>query len=205
MKKHFLITFLLLSGFLAVNSQSIDVFAFSGYTFADKFPISGGSAKIHGGHTFGGSVSYNLSEYYAFEILYSRQESRATAYSSYLNIDTDEPISVNYILAGGNRLAPISDQASFYGGVKLGAVVYAAKLNTRDNITKFAAGLSGGFKYALNNNIGLRLQANLNFPIIDAGASLWWSPGSGVDVGVSSYTPIMQFGFTGGLVFMLAK
>jgi hypothetical protein len=83
--------------------------------------------------------------------------------------------------------------------------IYAPKLHTRDNITKFAAGISGGFKYALNNNIGLRLQANLNFPIIDAGASLWWSPGSGVDVGVSSYTPIMQFGFTGGLVFMLAK
>ncbi len=205
MKKHFIITILLLSSLLTVRAQSIDIFAFSGYTFADKFPITGGSAKIHDGHTFGGSVSYNLSEYYAFEIMYSRQESRATAFSKYQNIDTDEPISVNYILAGGNRLASISEQASFYGGIKLGAVVYAAKLNTRDNITKFAAGLSGGFKYTFSKHIGLRLQANLNFPIVDAGASLWWSPGSGVDVGVSSYTPIMQFGFTGGLVFNLAK
>ena len=190
---------------LSAMAQSFEVTAFSGYTFADKFPISGGSAKINDGHTYGGILSYNHNESYAFELLYSRQETRGSAKSSYLNLDNDEAISVNYILAGSNRMIPTSVHGAFFGGIKLGAVIFSPKLNQYSNVTKFAVGITGGYKHMLNDIIGIRLQANLYAPIIDAGANFWWSPGNGTSVGVSSYTPILQFGLNGGIVFKLGK
>lgn len=70
-------------------------------------------------------------------------------------------------------------------------------------MTRFAVGLNVGGAYYFTEQLGLRIQANLNAPVTDIGANLWWSPGSGIDVGVSSYTPVLQFGFTGGLVVRL--
>jgi hypothetical protein len=201
MKKTTAFFFVLISVAFSAGAQTFEIFGFSGYTFGDKLPISGGTAKIYDGHTYGGILGYNLSETYVIEVLYSRQDSRVTAFSDFLNLDVDEPISANYILAGSNRLIPLSEKATFFSGVKLGAVIFGSKDDNFDDVTKFAAGLNGGFKTAFTENIGVRLQANLNFPITDVGASLWWSSGGGTNVGVSSYTPVIQFGFTGGLVY----
>jgi hypothetical protein len=41
--------------------------------------------------------------------------------------------------------------------------------------------------------------------ISNVGANLWWSPGAGTSVGVGGWSSVIQFGFTGGLVFRLAK
>lgn len=203
MKKTTVIVLFIVSMAFSAGAQSLEIFGFSGYTFGDKFPISGGSAKIYDGHTYGGNLSYNLSETYAVEILYSRQDSRVTAFSSYLNLDVDEPMATSYIMAGSNRLIPLSEKAVFFSGLKLGAVIFSSKDDAFDAVTKFAAGFNGGFKTTFTENLGIRVQANLNFPITDVGASLWWGSGSGTSVGVSSYTPIIQFGFTGGLVYRL--
>jgi hypothetical protein len=63
--------------------------------------------------------------------------------------------------------------------------------------------INGGVKYFFTPGVGQRLQADLTFPVTNVGGSLWWSPGSGTSVGVSSYVPFLQFGFTGGLVLKL--
>lgn len=190
---------------LTAHSQELDLYMFSGHTFGHSFPISGGDARIFGGHTYGGSMSYNVSDYYAFELIFSRQNSRATAFSEQAGIDVDAKMSSNFILLGGNRLMPLNEKAIFHGGIKLGAVVYAARFNAFDPITKFAAGVGGGFRYILSNQVALRAQAHLNFPVTDIGASLWWSPGSGTSVGVAGYTPIIQFGFTAGVMLSLSR
>ncbi len=201
MKKSILILLMVIGVIISAGAQSVEIFGFSGYTFGDKFPISGGSAKIYDGHTYGGALAYNVSETYAFELMYSRQDSRVTAFSNYLNLDMDELMATNYILAGSNRLIPLSEKATLFSGIKLGAVIFSSKNNAFDDVTKFAAGFNGGFKTTFTENFGFRIQANLNFPITDMGASLWWSSGGGTSVGVSSYTPVIQFGFTGGVVY----
>jgi hypothetical protein len=203
MKKSILILLMLIGAIFSAGAQSLEIFGFSGYTFGDKLPISGGTAKIYDGHTYGVAVAYDVSETYAFELMYSRQDSRVTAFSTFLNLDVDEPISTNFILAGSNRLIPLSEKATLFSGVKLGAVIYSSKDDAFDDVTKFAAGINGGFKTTFTENFGFRIQANLNFPITDVGASLWWSSGGGTSVGVSSYTPVLHFGFTGGLVYRL--
>lgn len=197
----------LISMFLLLNvnsfSQGLSIFVHSGYTFGDRFPVYGGTGKIYDGHTYGGAINYEISDFYAIEISYSRQDSRVTAVSSSLLQAIDEPLSSNYILGGVNRQLKVSDEATLYGGLKLGAVIYSTSGSRFDAVTRFAVGLNAGAKYMFAEKIGLRIQANLNSPVTDIGSSLWWSPGSGVNVGVSSYTPILQFGFTGGLVFQL--
>ncbi len=201
MKQLLITAFIIHLSVFSVMSQPLEIFGFSGYTFADKFSISGGQAKIYDGHTYGGAIGFNLNEAYAIEILYSRQDNRVTAFSNFLNLDVDEPVSTTYILIGSNRLIPLSEQTVLFSGMKLGAVTFNSKDDAFDNVTKFAAGISGGIKLAFTDNLGLRLQANLNFPITDVGASIWWDSGGGTSAGVSTYTPIVQFGFTGGLVY----
>ena len=187
----------------SVMAQQLELFVHSGYTFGDKFPLSGGRGKIYDGHTYGGLFSVEISDFYAIELAYSRQDSRVLAISDYLGLDVDEKVSVNYILAGGNRLMKVNEKVTLFSGLKLGAVIIASKKDAFDNVTKFAVGLNAGAKYFMTEKLGLRVQANLNFPVTDVGGSLWWSPGSGLDAGVSSYTPVLQFGFTGGLVFKI--
>ncbi len=203
MKKLILLAILSFVATGAVVAQQVELFVHSGYTFGDKFPLSGGRGKIYDGHTYGGLLSVEISDFYAIELAYSRQDSRVLAISDYLGLDVDEKVSVNYILAGGNRLMKVNKKVTLFSGLKLGAVIIAAKKEAFENVTKFAVGLNAGAKYFMTETIGLRVQANLNFPVTDIGGSLWWSPGSGLDAGVSSYTPVLQFGFTGGLVFRI--
>lgn len=188
---------------LIVNAQNFEIHVHSGYSFADKFPISGGSGKMEAGHTYGGSLGYQLGEYYMIEASYIRQDADVKAYSNYLAIEVDEPVSVSYIFAGGNRLIPLDEKFNLFSGGRIGAFLLNFKNSTYENTTRFAVGVNAGFKYYITPQLGIRAQANLNFPITDVGANLWWSPGSGVDVGVESYTPLLQFGFTGGLVFVI--
>lgn len=186
-----------------VFSQHLEIFVHSGYSFADKFPIDGGRGKMEAGHTYGGSLGYQLGEEYIIEVSYMRQDADVKAYSTYFSLDVNEPVNVSYIFAGGNRLFPIDEKFNLFTGARLGAFLLNFKDSSYDNITRFAVGVNAGLKYLITPQLGIRAQANLNFPITDVGANLWWSPGSGVDVGVESYTPLLQFGFTGGLVFVI--
>lgn len=202
MKKQLLFIFFILVSISSIG-QDFKVFVHSGYTFGDKFPIYGGSGKIYDGHTYGGSLSYTLSPVYELELSYTRQDSRITVYSPGY-VDINSTASTNYFFIGTNRIVPVSESFEVFGGAKIGGVTYASKGNGFNNVTKFAVGISAGMSYFFNPNLGLRVQANLNFPVIDVGANLWWSSGNGVNTGISAYSPILQFGITGGLVFKLS-
>ncbi len=207
------LTFVLI---LMLSLLSNSVFAqlsitpYSGYTFADKTPISGGNARIGDGHTYGIYLSYGLSENYEIEMQYSRQDNKVSANYRYTNIlggisyeNISEPASVNYIMIGTNKLIPANEKVTLFTGIKLGVSIISSKNDYFDSITKFAANINGGMKYFFNDKIGLRLQADLGMPMVNLGGSFWWSPKSGVDVGVSGYSPFLQFGFKGGLIFRM--
>lgn len=204
MKKLFLLATVLFATCTISWAQGLQLYPFAGYTFADRFPISGGTARIGDGFTYGGALAFVVSDYYAVELKYSRMDADVSAYSPYNNIDIyGEPVSLNYILLGGSKLFPVSEEAILFSGLNLGVGIMGSKDDTFNTITKFAAGINAGVKYFFTKSAGIRLQANLDFPVTDVGGSLWWSPGSGTQVGVSSYVPFLQFGFTGGLVLKL--
>lgn len=202
MKKILLILSLLV-GTLVVYCQNLEFTVFSGYTFGDKFPIYEGRARIGDGHTYGGMLTVGLGDYNEIEIEYRRQDAVATAYSTYDNLNVSDPVSVNYITGGINRKYPVLDNMDVLTGMKIGAGWFASKDDYFSTITKFSVSLAAGMKYYVAPRIAIRIQGNLAVPIIRAGGSLWWSPGSGTSVGLSTWSPITQFGFTGGLVFRI--
>lgn len=203
MRKQLLLITLVIAS-LSAYSQDFKVFVHSGYTFGDKFPIYGGNGKIYDGHTFGGSLTYKINPVYEIELSYTQQNSRIMARSVASGVDINSTASINHFFIGSNRIKPISEKSEVFGGAKIGAVYFASNADDFSNITKFAIGLNAGISYFFNPRLGLRLQANLHFPVIDVGANLWWSGGSSTNVGVSTYSPIIQFGFAGGLVFKLS-
>jgi hypothetical protein len=139
------------------------------------------------------------------EVSYNYMATRATASSPLLNDRVDVRTQVHYAMIGANRLFPTSDAMTFFAGMKMGTGTLAFPDGEYRNITKFSLGLQGGMKYFATERIGIRLQANLMMPVLAAGGSLWWSPGGGTAVGVSTFSPIVQFGFTGGIIFRLQK
>lgn len=187
-----------------VFSQSIQLSPYSGFTFSNKISIDGGIAKISGGHTFGGIVTVTLPINYDFEILYSRHINEVTASSTMLLDEFRSDAAYNYILAGFNRIIRIPNTGlKVYGGPKFGASILSSiddKFSTR---TKFAVALDAGMVYMVNDIIGLRLGANVKAPIVNSGVNLWWGIGSGPQVGLSSWSPIVQFNFLGGIVINL--
>ena len=65
-------------------------------------------------------------------------------------------------------------------------------------------GITGGAKIYFSKRVGLRLQAQALAPIQGSGFYMFAGSG-GSGGGVSVYSTLVQFGFTGGLIFRLGK
>jgi hypothetical protein len=193
-------SFLPLAGLLA---QGIEITPITGYTFQAGFNISGGRAFLRDGQNWGGMIGFSPNKLTEVELGYNYMGTSAVARSSSLQNNVDTPAQVHYATIGMNRLFPASEKMTLFTGAKLGTGTLAFPESNFRNITKFTVGFQGGMKFYASDRVGLRLQANLMMPVVGVGSSLWWSPGGGAAVGVSGWSPIVQFGFTGGLIFRL--
>jgi len=111
----------------SLYAQSIELTPFSGYTFPERFDVDGGEVRISGGHTYGGILTFNISELYGIELLYSRQDAEGDVNAFPILDRRNIPLSVNYIQAGGIRYFPLNSMASLFGGLNLGAAGLVAK------------------------------------------------------------------------------
>lgn len=187
------------------KAQSLEITPFTGYTFNHSLPIVGGRATLGGGQVWGGMLGFQLNDLTEVEVLYSWQGGNSTARSTSIQSNVNTRTNANYIMVGSNRLFPLSPQMILFSGLKVGAGILAFPNGDFNDVSRFSVGVNGGMKYFVSDNIGLRLQANLMMPISNAGANLWWSPGGGAQVGVGGWSSVVQFGFTGGLIFRIAK
>lgn len=202
------LVFLSLLFFLGLNLKAqvdVEVTGFGGYTFKNSFNIRGGKATVGDGGTYGGSLAFGIQDGLDLELYYSRQESTLSAFSTFDNINFREPGNVSYWMLGGvKNFQALNPNMYFYTAVRLGGVTFSTKDNTPDNVSKFAASFGGGMKFFLSDNMGIKLSGNMLFPIFDAGASLWFGTG-GAGVGVSTWSPILQFNFNGGIFFRISN
>lgn len=205
MKKICLVLILGILTIVPVKAQDLEITPFTGYTFDHSFPIFGGRAKLGGGQTFGGMLSYQVNKLYEIEALYSFQKGTSTARSTAIQNNVNTETNANYFLLGANKLFPVSDQMVLFSGMKVGAGVLTFPKGDYSDISRFTVGINGGAKYFFSDIAGLRLQANLMLPISDVGANLWWSPGSGTSVGLNGWSSVIQFGFTGALVIRIVQ
>lgn len=212
MKKLFLVLALMVGITAVAKSQvKVQLFPFAGYTFQDKFYLYEGDGKISDGMTYGGSLTAILGMFNAVELTYSRQDVECSGtyyyYDSrgrYTSVSDQTAAAMNYVFIGGSRLFPIpnNDKLNMFTGLDLGVGWLVPSEDQYSTVTKFSMGIKGGMKYMFSDKIGIRLQANLNFPVTNLGAGVMFGSG-GASAGVTGYVPILQFGFNGGLLINL--
>lgn len=189
-----------LSFSLFAGAQTLRINGFSGYTFRERFNISGtfnADAVVQDAAHFGGGLEFMPNENYGIEIFYQVQPTTGTVEAFPVAFGPYD-INVNYIMLGGLRYQPFGDRVSGYGGLCLGA----GFLTGEADASRFAIGGRMGVLISGDSGIGLKLGAQLFSPIQGVGAGLSFGTG-GSGVSVSTYSSIVQFGFTGGICFTL--
>lgn len=195
-------------------SQEIRVNTYAGYVFDDKIDSYYSSnsfyeGTIKGGFQWGAGLEYRLPNNRGFELQYLRQDTQApTIYQDggILNgqlQQTTFDLSANWILLNGLNYFEVNDKVEPYFGGAVGMVI--SNLDNPDNgnsssSTKFAVGIRGGSNFWLSEKVGIKVQASLLSAIQGAGGGFYFGTG-GVSTGVSTYSTIYQFGFSGGLTF----
>jgi hypothetical protein len=206
MRKFLFITCLMMIIGLSSKAQGVEITPFAGYSFGDKFPIQGGEVKITGGASYGGKLAFIASDKFALELTYNRVNGDGSAHSVYFEDGKDKNagVNTNYFLVGASRLFPLSDEVVLFAGLDLGGVYLLAPEKDFKSSTTFAAGVNGGLKYFFNERFGLRGQATLLFPVTSMGSSYWWDPVNGGTTGTTSNVPLLQFGFTAGIIYKIS-
>lgn len=186
--------------------RTIRLNAFGGWTFQDKFDLSGAyggytynNAGIGDGAHFGGGLEFELRPNKCVELFYQNQSAEGFLDYGLGRFTTD--VSVNYAMLGGLGYAPFSDVVHGYGGLNIGAAWFNTDYG---NSTKFAWGGKLGLKINASEKVGIKLGAQLLSPVQGAGGGIYFGTG-GASAGVSTYSTMYQFGFTGGLCFTLGS
>jgi hypothetical protein len=197
---------LLASVTMAAQAQKLRLNAFSGYTFQDRFPIGGTYAgysysegRVAASAHFGGSLEFEVRRNVAVELLYQAQPTDGyigTTFREYGPLN----VTANYIMLGGLHYAPFSPLVHGYGGFNIGA----GFLTGDATATKFAWGGKLGLLLNASEKVGIKIGAQLLSPVQGAGGGFYFGTG-GAGVGVSTYSSIYQFAFTGGLCFTFDK
>ncbi|MFV0377431.1 MAG: hypothetical protein ACK5JD_09035 [Mangrovibacterium sp.] len=202
MKKLLVVCFCCLLYSPVLIAQHMEFVPTAGYTFADKFHIPGGRAKIGDGFTYGGMLSYVANPRLSIDLTFSRTD--CDSWALWKDSEYRGRMSSNYLLIGTSKYFPLNQEARFFTGAGIGMGIFAGKDDDMGSATKFAWGVKAGFKYDLSPNAGFILQANLDSPVGDVYGDLWLSS-SGPSVGISSSSPFLQFGFTGGFVIRFGE
>ena len=195
-----LICAILLSGFGAIG-QGLELHVFGGGNITDRFDVNGGTAWIYGSAIFGASVWYQTNNHFGYELEYLRQNTNAEVQSTSL-YDTDIPMVLNYILAGGHWLFELenAEKMDFNLGIKGGAVGFIPQTDRYESGWQFALGFNAGAKYYLTERIGIRLQFHLLVPLQFAGGGFWFGNG-GSGVSSTGFATITQLGMIGGIFY----
>lgn len=201
--KKLILSFILLMVALGLRAQGdIEISGFGGYTFKNSFGIYGGSASIGAGPTYGGSFAFGVGMDTDVELYYSGQKSTFRAVSTIEDLDVRADGTVHYWMVGGvQNFQGMDPSLYFFGAFRVGGVTFSGP---QENVTEFAASLGGGIKYFISDQVGIKISGNMLFPVMNVGAGLWFGPGGG-GVGLSTWSPILQFNFNGGVFIRIMK
>ncbi len=189
-----------------IKAQSVEVTPFGGYVFSGTMQTDYGDVHLKDNAQYGGMISFAVSKVMDVDLLYNRSDTWANL--AYYTIGNhlrylDVPLSINYMHIGFTKNFRVNPKVSPFVGLNLGACLFAPKDDYPDEWF-FSVGLNAGAKIYFSKRVGLRLQAQGFVPVQGAGLSMFVGTG-GPSGGVSVYSTLFQFGFTGGLIFRLGK
>jgi hypothetical protein len=203
MKKIVLFLLMLFSSQMIVQAQHVEITPFGGYVFPARWYSSNGSLYFNGNGQYGGQFAVGISRVVDIDFIYNRIDTRATpevgAYSG------DEiSLSENFYMVGVTKNFRVSNLLSPYVGMHLGGVYMAPKSSEYYSYWFFAWQVDGGVKIYFSKYVGLNLKAQLMMPIQGGGFTFYYGSGGGGS-GVYLTSPLLDFGFTGGLIFRIGQ
>jgi len=201
--KKALITSVILFIAAAGYSQHLSVNLFGGYTFRDKIDFGNAYTYINDGGMWGASVEGVNAQGTALELLYQYQSTELPTYSYPGNVQLAANSSsvISYLLLNFEQYLMNNPKIQPYGGLGLGAAFYKGSDDGSSSETKFAWDLKAGVKIKAGNSLGFKIGAQL-LGSSQATGTAFYSPGFGYPAyAYTTYATILQFGFTGGLVF----
>jgi hypothetical protein len=184
-------------------SQHLSVNAFGGYTFRDKINFGNAYAYLNGGGMWGASVEGVNAQGTGIELLYQYQSTAVPVYQYPSNglLAANNSTVVSYLLLNFEQYLLNNPKIQPYAGIGLGAAFYKGNSDNTSSGTKFAWDLKAGIKFRATNAVGIKIGAQL-LGSAQATGTAFYSPGFGYPVyPYTTYATILQFGFTGGLVF----
>lgn len=202
MKKEYIVTGLLILMALGAWAQpTITLLTFESYTFPDKFETEYGYGKVEDGFQWGGGLEFGFNETSALELIYQNLKTDAY-YDGYFSGSTSRlngTVSINYLLLGGTRYAPINDKLSGFGTLDMGVGWFDASTSLESQtVTKFSIGGRLGLRMMASDKISLRLHTQLLSPVQWAGGGFYFGTGGG-GAGVSTGSTIYQFNLGGSV------
>ncbi len=189
--------------FISIGSyaQHISINAFGGYTFRDHLDFGNYYAYINGGGMFGASIEAVNPYGAGIELLYQYQSTALPVYRTIGNVkvnDNDNSV-ISYLLLNFERYLDHNPKIQPYGGIGFGASFYKGNDAGNSSATKFAWDLKAGIKFKFSDVVGLKIGTQLLGSAQANGTYFYYG------YAYTSYTTILQFGFTGGLVFDINK
>lgn len=190
-----------------MNAQNVEVTPFGGYVFGGNMQGDYGDVHIDDNAQYGGMISFAVSKVMDVDLIYNRSDTKAHVnyftYNGYAQPSLEIPLSINYMQIGFTKNFRVNPKVSPFVGFNLGACDFAPKEDYSD-AWFFSVGMNAGAKIYFSNRIGLRLQAQGYIPVQGTAFSMFVGTG-GASGGVSVYSTLFQFGFTGGLIFRLGQ
>jgi hypothetical protein len=182
-------------------SQHVSINAFGGYTFRDRVNFGGGYGYINASGMWGVSVEGVNYHGSALELLYQYQSTKTPGYSNNGQYSSTPNTVVSYLLLNGEQYLLNNPKIQPYGGIGVGAAFYKSDDPGVNGATKFAWDLKAGIKFKASTVVGIKIGAQL-LGSAQATGTAFYSPGPGYPVyPYTTYATILQFSFTGGLVF----
>jgi opacity protein-like surface antigen len=179
-------------------SQHLSLNAFGGYTFRDKLNFGNAYAYINEGGIWGVSLEGVNQQGSGIELLYQYQSTKIPIYTyvgnNQQNVGKDGSV-ISYLLLNFEQYYMNNPKIQPYGGIGLGAAFYKGDFDGATSATKFAWDLKAGVKFKASNAVGIKIGAQLLGSAQATGNAFYYG------YVYTTYATILQFSFTGGLVF----
>jgi hypothetical protein len=193
--KKTLITSVILLIAAAGYSQHLSVNAFGGYTFQDRVNFGNAYAYLRAGGIWGASIEGVNAQGSGLEVAFQYQSTNVPAYSYPGNIQlnaNNTSATITYLMLNFEQYYMANPKIQPYGALGLGAGFFTGNGSSS---TKFAWDIKGGVKFKASDAVGIKIGAQL-FGAAQATGTAWY-----YGYPYTTYATILQFSFTGGLVF----
>ncbi|MCX6139737.1 MAG: hypothetical protein NTX15_02725 [Candidatus Kapabacteria bacterium] len=188
-------------------AQKIELNALTNYMFGastDYYNSNGsyyGEVYIAPSAVYGGAIDVDMRNNVMLELQYMYQPTTGQIRNAGLNTAQTD-LANHFIQIGGLFNRDVNDKVTVFGGLMFGAEVFSPSSQKYETVTRFLGSLTGGAKIWINDKIGIRLNANLNMPMIFGGVGFYVGTGGG-GYGATALVQLLQFSLGGGLVFKL--